>query len=148
MINTCLYGTMYIYIGNEGEEMNSIFGNQMPMMGKSLDFIWKKQSVITTNIANVDTPGYKAKYLTFEETFRNRLQASAKTGNGEEVRKAISNSRYTLNKTNTESARLDGNNVNQDAEQAELTRTALQYQYALNSMNSDITRLRTVIKGQ
>ena len=32
-------------------------------------------------------------------------------------------------------------------EQAELARTALQYQYVVQSLNNDITRLSTVIKG-
>lgn len=128
--------------------MNNIFGNQISMMGKSLDFLWKKQQVTSTNIANVDTPGYKGRYVTFEETFRSRLNAAANTGDSKNVKQTITGSTYQVHTTNTESARLDGNNVNQDSEISELTRTALQYQYALNSMNSDITRLRTVIKGQ
>ena len=42
---------------------------------------------------------------------------------------------------------MDGNNVVADTEQAELARTALQYQYVVQSLNNDITRLSTVIKG-
>lgn len=128
--------------------MNGIFGNSMLMSQKSLDFLWKKQQVTSNNIANVDTPGYKAKYVTFEEMFRSKLNAAGTTGNSENIRKTIQNSTYQIHNTNTESARLDGNNVNQDSEQVELTRTALQYQYTINSVNSDLNRLRAVIKGQ
>lgn len=128
--------------------MNSIFGNTMLMSQKSLDFLWKKQQVTSNNIANVDTPGYKAKYVTFEEQFRSKLSAAGLTSNSENVRNAIQSSTYQLHNTNTETARLDGNNVNADTEMVELTRTALQYQYGLNSVNSDIGRLRSVIKGQ
>ena len=131
-----------------GYEVNSIFGNQFSVANKSLEFLWKKQQVTSNNIANVDTPKFKAQYVTFEETFRSKLSAASKTGNASEVQKAIQGSTYRVNDTNTESARLDGNNVNQDSEMVELTRTALQYQYQLSSVNSDITRLRSVIKGQ
>lgn len=128
--------------------MNNVFGNQNPMMRKSLDFLWKKQQVTSANIANVDTPGYKGKYVTFEETFRSRLKAASASGSAGKVQQVIGDSSYQIHTTNAESARLDGNNVNQDSEMVELTRTALQYQYVLNSMNSNTTRLRTVIKGQ
>lgn len=126
--------------------MNGIFGNSILMSGKSLDFLWAKQQVTTNNIANVDTPGYKSKYVTFEELYSSKLKAAS--GNGDKVRDAIGSSRYQIHNTDTESARLDGNNVNQDSEMVELTRTALQYQYALNSVSKDFARLSTVIKGQ
>lgn len=127
--------------------MNSIFGNQISMSSKSLEYLWEKQAVTSNNIANVDTPGYKAQYVTFEETFQSKLQAASNTGNAGTVRSAIQGSKYQVNTTTTESTRLDGNNVNQDTEMVELTRTALQYQYVLSAVNSDITRLSTVIKG-
>ena len=44
--------------------------------------------------------------------------------------------------------RADGNGVNADVEYTELTRTALQYQYLVQSMSADITRYRSAIKGQ
>lgn len=128
--------------------MNSIFGNQISMSNKSLEFLWKKQQVTSNNIVNVDTPGYKAQYVTFEEAFSSKLRAASNSGNASAVQAAIQGSQYQVNNTQTESARLDGNNVNQDTEMTELTRTALQYQYVLSSVNSDIMRLRTVIKGQ
>lgn len=128
--------------------VNSMFGNSISMMGKSLDYLWQKQGVFSNNFANIDTPGYKSKYLSFEETFRSKLSAASKTGNAAQIRRAIASAVPTLNESSEESARLDGNNVNADVQMVEMTRTALQYQYGINSVNSDITRLRTAIKGQ
>ena len=122
--------------------MNSIFGNSISMAEKSLDYLWAKQTTTLNNIANGETPGYKAKYVKFEDEFRNRLAAARKGTSAD-----ISNSRYFIRNTKEESARLDGNNVNVDVENVELARTTLQYQYELNSLNSDISRLRTIIKG-
>lgn len=128
--------------------MIQLFGNSISMAEKSLDFLWAKQKVISNNISNVDTPGYKTQYVTFEETFQSKLQAAAKTGDKDEIRRAIASSRWQVNNTNNETSRLDGNNVDADVEISELTRAVLQYQYQLYSINGDITRLRTAVKGQ
>ncbi|MCP1102501.1 flagellar basal-body rod protein FlgB [Aequitasia blattaphilus] len=112
--------------------INNIFGKSIGMMGKSLDYLWTKQKVTSNNIANAETPGYKSKYVTFEENFKSKLLEA--------------NTRIKEN--SSESARLDGNNVNTEVQMIELTRTALQYQYGIESVNKDFTRLGTAIKGQ
>jgi len=126
--------------------MNAIFGNNISMAEKTLDYLWSKQQTTMNNIANVDTAGYKAQYVTFEDEFRRRL-TSAKKGTSGEIGNIINNSRYFVRNTQDESSRVDGNNVNMDVENVELARTTLQYQYELNALNSDISRLRTIIKG-
>lgn len=122
-------------------------GNTIAMAHKSLDYLWKKQEVTSDNIANVDTPRYKAKHVSFEETFRNKLKAADGLHNYSEMRKAIDSSDYMVYSRN-DTARVDGNNVNMDYETTQLARTTLQYQYLLQSVNSDISRYRTAIKGQ
>ncbi|EXG83392.1 flagellar basal-body rod protein FlgB [Clostridium sp. ASBs410] len=126
--------------------MNSIFGNNISMAEKSLDYLWSKQRITMNNIANGDTPGYKAQYVTFEDEFRKRLTAG-RAGTSKDIANIIGNSRHFVRNTNDESARMDGNNVNMDVENVELARTTLQYQYEMNALNSEITRLRTFIKG-
>lgn len=126
----------------------NLFGNTIAMSAKSLDFLWGKQQATLHNLANVDTPGYKSQYVTFEEEFRSRLQAASKLKQGSSVESAIRGSSYQIHTDESESARLDGNNVHTDVQNVELARTSLQYQYTLQSVNSDITRLRAVIKGQ
>lgn len=125
--------------------MNQIFGNGILVSEKSLDFLWKKQSVTAANLANVDTPGYKAKFLTFEDMFRAKLKDAS--GDGTAVRRATNSARWLIEESDTETARMDGNNVVADAEMSELTKSALQYQYALRSVNGEISRLSSVIKG-
>jgi len=126
--------------------MNSIFGNNIFMAEKTLDYLWSKQQVTMNNIANVDTSGYKAQYVTFEDEFRKQLM-SAKKGTSADINNIIGNSRYYVHDTKDKSTRLDGNNVSMDVENVELARTTLQYQYELNALNSEISRIRTVIKG-
>lgn len=123
-----------------------IFGNSVLMESKSLDYLWKKQEVTADNIANVNTPGYKKKHISFEETFRRKLVAASTVDDEKTMEKAIRSSEYNIWERN-DSARVDENNVNLDVENTELARTTLHYQYLLQSVNSDITRYRTVIKG-
>lgn len=127
--------------------MNLMFGNSISMGAKSLEFLWAKQQVISHNLTNIDTPNYKAKYVTFEDAYRTRLQMARAAEDTKETRSIIENSRYTINEKSDSSYRLDGNNVNADTEEVEAARATLQYQYVLQAINSDFTRLRTVIKG-
>lgn len=124
-----------------------MFGNTISMMEKSMDYLWKKQEVTAHNIANIDTPGYRKKYVAFEETFRQKLRAAALTGKNEDVRQAIQTSKTHVFEDG-KVTRADGNGVNPDVEYAELTRTALQYQYLAQSLSGDIVRYRSAIKGQ
>lgn len=124
-----------------------MFGNTIIMAQKSLDCLWKKQEAISDNLANVDTPGYKRKQVSFEETFRKRLTAAGETKSDKLIKDAIEGMDYTVY-TRNDSARVDENNVNADVENTEMTRTWLHYNYLLQSVTSDIKRFQTAIKGQ
>lgn len=124
-----------------------MFGNTIMMAQKSLDCLWKKQEAISMNLANVDTPGYKRKQVSFEETFRKRLQAAGETRSDKKMKEAIAGTDYTVY-SRDDSARVDENNVNADVENTEMTRTWLHYNYLLNTITSDVKRFQTAIKGQ
>ena len=126
--------------------MNKHFGNSINIAQKSLDYLWKKQSVITDNIANQDTPGYKSRYVTFEDELRSNLAKASQTDEKDYV-KAVENTDFRINTTENESARMDGNNVNPDAEYVELARTTIQYQYAIRAVSDEFARLRSAIIG-
>jgi len=100
------------------------------------------------NLANVDTPGYKSKYVTFEDEFRSRLKNAALTRDDEKIADVIKDSKFIVHNTEDESARLDENNVDADVESVELSRATLQYMYTAQAITSDIARLRSVIRGQ
>ena len=107
-----------------------IFGNTISMAQKSLDCLWKKQEALSDNLANIDTPGYKRKQVSFEEAFRKRLIAADETKSSAKMREAIEGAGYTVY-TRDDTARVDENNVNADVEETEMTRTWLHYNYLL-----------------
>ena len=123
--------------------MSGLYGNGIMMTERVLDYLWGRQIVTLNNIANVDTPGFKAQYVTFEEELAHRIQNAAKRPNPRNgIAHAIGQTRVGVNTT----SRLDGNSVDMDQEQVELVRTAYEYQYMLSSINSDINRLKSAAK--
>ena len=124
-----------------------MFGNTIAMAEKSLDCLWKKQEAINNNLANIDTPGYKRKQVSFEETYRKRLLAASETKSDKKIKEAFQGMNYTVS-SRDDSARVDENNVNADVENTEMTRTWLHYYYLLQSVTSDIKMYQTAIKGQ
>lgn len=127
--------------------MNSITNNALLMMERSMDFLWTKQTAILDNLANVETPNYKTKYVTFEETFRSRLQA-ASNGSASDMRDALENTQATIHVADNETARMDGNGVDAMEQSIELARNALQQQHVMNAISTDLSLIRTAIRGQ
>lgn len=130
--------------------MNILDSNSMLLQKRSLDFLWQRQQAIADNIANVDTPGYKAKIVSFEARLQKSLQAFATQNNnfGGQLTESLLGLEAGVETSEQESMRLDGNNVNIDTENVELVRTQLQYEYAMRQINDEFSRLRMAIEGR
>lgn len=76
------------------ESMDMLTSNSLLMMERSMDFLWTKQTAILDNLSNVETPNYKTKYVTFEETLRSRLQSAVPAGG--KMREAIEGARPVI----------------------------------------------------
>lgn len=44
--------------------------NYVNVLDKAADASWSRENILTNNIANVNTPGYKRKDLNFENTLK------------------------------------------------------------------------------
>lgn len=135
----------------EGKRMDSLTSNAMLMMQRSMDFLWSKQSCILDNIANAETPGYKTKYVTFEESLRQAIHSAAETENESkistpQIRDAIEKTPVSFHEAQ-ESNRLDDNGVDVTEQSVELARNGYQLQYVMDAINSDFSLLRTVTRG-
>lgn len=129
--------------------MMDLYGNGLLLGEKTLDSLWMRQNLTMNNIANVDTPGFKSQYMTFENELARKIQSalSVKKTSMKNVARGIENMRPSVHTTLNESTRLDENNVDMDQEQVELARTAYEYQYMISSVSSDISRLRSAAKN-
>jgi flagellar basal-body rod protein FlgB len=99
----------------------------------ALDGLSMRQKAIANNIANINTPGYTAERVSFEDA----LAQSVANGNGS-VSATMARS---LEPTNE-----NGNNVNLDTETLSNTTTVLQYQFATQAENQVLTSVRAVLK--
>lgn len=128
--------------------MGFLTNNSGLMMEKSMNFLWVKQAAILDNIANAETPNYKAKVVTFEESLKAKLEAAKEDITpGKAVRQVLEESDFYVEEQQ-EVTRMDDNGVNVTEQSAEMIRNAYQLQYVMQSISSDLSRLRTAVKGQ
>ena len=127
--------------------MDFLSSNVGLMMQRSMEFLWEKQSCILDNVANVETPGYKTKYATFEESLQQAIQSAARQGGTDsELRTAIQDTPVVVQEAQ-ESTRMDENGVNITEQMVELARNGYQIQYVMDAINNEFSLLRTAIKG-
>ena len=129
--------------------MDGLTRNSMRMMERSMEFLWTKQAALLDNIANAETPNYKAKLVTFEESFQESLEAADQGRNKQTkkaMREAIEGASWSVRETG-EVTRRDENGVNITEQMTEIIRNSYQMQYLYQSLNSDMNALRTAIGG-
>lgn len=121
------------------------------LMSKAMDASWKRNEVISNNIANVNTPGFKKSSVEFESILQNVLNHSSLPGWQTHHRhlpigtSSIQEVRYEVKQHQSYSTRRDGNNVDIDVESAERVKNELLYQALSTRVNSSFQRLRTAI---
>ena len=92
-----------------------------------------RQRAIADNVANVETPGFVAGRIDFEDSLQAALAA------GDPSRATVSTRR------SSEPADINGNNVKLDDEVVELSETGLRYQLMVEALNTKFRLLRTSI---
>ncbi len=118
------------------------------VLDKAADGSWLRNEAITNNIANQDTPGYTRTDVEFEDILKRELNNCRR----ESLDTKVANTRlsdltariYTDN-TGTR-YRLDGNNVDPETEQVELASNQIKYQAIMESINSEFTQIKAVLK--
>lgn len=118
-------------------------GVSVTLMNKDLDGLWTRQQEISDNIANVETPGYKSKTVSFEDQLKAVL--SGNPGNSKEAAAAIQNVQPEVTVSDDKSIRADGNNVDVVKENIELVRTQMNYMYSLRELSDYFSRIRYAI---
>ena len=113
-------------------------------LAKTLDASAARQRAIANNIANVETPGYKRSYVAFEDELRRVMDEKT----GDDLREGL-NELTPVTQTDVLSpAREDGNNVNIDAEIADMAKNTIKYRAAVTLMEAKAAILRLAIQGR
>jgi flagellar basal-body rod protein FlgB len=94
-----------------------------------------RQRVTADNIANIETPGFLAGHVSFEDSLREAVADGAPAGT------------KFQNQRSLEPTRVNGNNVNLDHETLTHIDTNLRYQLMLRVLDGKISTLRTAMGG-
>ena len=111
-----------------------------PFLGaltRSLDGLAARQRAIAQNIANLETPNYRAKTVSFEGS----LKAALQSGSAADMRQV-----QISQGESSEPANLTGNNVHLDHEVVGLEETGLRYQLMTQAVSDRFKLLRTVMR--
>ena len=113
----------------------------------------RRTEVLAGNIANADTPGYKARDIDFKEALHNAKSRSGMflTRTNESHKSAQSYSMAQsgeLYRVGNQPDTGDGNTVDTEVERNLFMKNSMEYQASLDFLNSKISGLRTAIKGQ
>ena len=104
-----------------------------------------RQRTIANNVANVDTPNFKASEVRFEDALKSAIGSGTPGSPPDQTSLNATASQTTL--INNTTLRADGNNVDIDREMAMLSETNLTYSAITQIMSTRIGILRSVIKG-
>ncbi|MGW9403963.1 flagellar basal body rod protein FlgB [Arthrobacter sp. NPDC055585] len=95
-----------------------------------------RQRTIANNIANVNTPGYQAQRVSFEDALAKSVKAGNKSFTDASTARSL------------EPTRLDGSNVNLDTETLSNIDTVLRFQFASQAVGGEANSLRTAMRTQ
>lgn len=118
----------------------------------------QRQELLASNIANADTPNYKARDIDFAAALQGAMAGSKPGGamnttntshmaHGAPTGDTLSNGTPVLYRGVVQGS-VDGNTVDMDVERNQFADNALRYEAGINMINSQIKGLLSAIQGQ
>lgn len=126
--------------------MNLFSNNMISKLEGTLSYSATKQRVISNNIANADTPNYKAKSVSFREELNSKLAAKRTDVRHRQFSEGGGTS-YAVNTNKDTSYHHNGNNVDIDKEMTEMAKNQIYYNALIDRMNGKFRGLKEAIKG-
>jgi flagellar basal-body rod protein FlgB len=118
-------------------------GENYQLAVRLLDAAALRHEALATNLANLDTPGFKR--LDLAPDFARELEKIAASPEAADVTTLRPHITEDLN---TRSVRPDGNNVELDRELLEMGRNAVEYETLVQFTSESLKRLKTAITGR
>lgn len=116
--------------------MSQIFDKTLKALAMSSKMRELRQSVISANVANAETPGYKSKVVDFENALASALKENAPLDNKLESMKA------DVYDNPEAEVGLDGNSVDLEKEMAAMLENNLMYRTATQMINKKLAALK------
>ncbi len=121
--------------------MDALFGKTLDMLAAVLDVRSERHKIISSNIANLDTPGYLPKDLTFRETLQ------GVTDNGKGANMVVTNARHLSERSAAEGeVVVSGDKVDIDDQMAKMVENQLMYNFSVDLMARKFRGLKNVLE--
>lgn len=126
-------------------------GNAFDIAKRALDGLSVRRDMIGQNIANVDTPGYKAQEVSFEGLLKQSLNQGTnmtmKTTNSNHLQgTGGGTAAVQVGQRQGGSSRADGNNVDIDQELTQMMETGIRYQALSQIVSKKLSLLKTLVR--
>ncbi|MFB5660571.1 flagellar basal body rod protein FlgB [Alteribacillus sp. HJP-4] len=125
---------------------SSTIGNlQIGLNGAAME-----QKAISQNIANVDTPNYKAKRGQFKHTLDDAIQnenLKAVRTNAKHIEFGNSTTRLHYTEDSSTQYNHNGNNVDIDKEMSDLAKNQIYYNAVTDRLSSKFSSIKTAVRG-
>jgi flagellar basal-body rod protein FlgB len=136
--------------------MAAPLASSLDVQGAALQLRAQRAQVLASNLANADTPGYKARDFDFAQALQaatgtaaaGAATALARTAPGHQSAVAGAQGAPSLLYRAPMQAALDGNSVEPDVERAAFVENSLRYQAGLKFMTGQIKQMLSAISGQ
>ena len=129
-----------------------LFSDRVPiLLKKNLDFQSERNMLISSNISNVNTPGYKAQDIDFRSQLRSAMNVKGELSVKSTHGKHFGPSNNALKAVQGEvfkepdAARSDGNNVDLDKEMAKLAENQIMYNATVQLMQKRGSTIRAAV---
>lgn len=128
--------------------------NNISLLQNAMDASSLRQQVISNNIANAETPGYKAKQVVFEDILKQHLSnQTGFVGSRTDSRHVMIGNSTTIPTANiVENSETvmqnNGNNVDIDGEMTNMGKNSLWYYTLTQQLNSEFQQLSIAITGR
>jgi len=116
------------------------FENALGVHPEALNFRVQRTKVLASNLANVDTPGYLAKDLSFTTVMNHTFAGNV----NKPTAKLVVETQYSVPYQNSK----DGNTVELGVEQAKFTQNNMDFQTSLTFLNMKFSGLAKAIEGR
>jgi flagellar basal-body rod protein FlgB len=107
-------------------------------LGRYLDLTSQQMQLTASNMANVDTPGYKTQGFNFDEEFARQLNDSAGAA-------GLAGSQAPVQDVDGLVARPDGNTVSMDREGLQLAKAQMQFKLGTQLLKGDFSTVMSAI---
>ena len=126
------------------------FDTALGIEPKALVFREKRGEILGANLANADTPNFKARDVDFKSVLKQTMPSSVGMKSTHERHIVPPRQLFEANLMyrNPYQVSLDGNTVEAHIEQAKYSENAVQYEASLQFINNKFSGLMTAVRGQ